>query len=452
MKLWKWLVGFFFLLVIVDGALRKWVLPSYSTVIFVLKDGVLWGGFFLYALRRSPTELPRPVRQTWIPVLLGAYVFVVLLQAFNLRQPSIIVSAIGLKAHLAYLPLVVLLPALFVEASEDHLAKGLWGYAVLVFLPIAVLGMYQFSQPPTAWINQYVREMQTVSTLVEGVPRITGTFPYIGSFTVYLTFNAFLSVAALLAGLRWGKRSLTILGGILLTASLILLPMTGSRSPVLLVAGGVLALLLVMRSGYGQRIQFLVITAVLVVFVVQGGVGLGVADQGWEAFGERVERAGGVEGSEDRAVNILYGPILGMERAGLFGYGAGASHQAAPRFVPGSAGFSWLPQGYVENGITRLITELGILGWLVLLSLKGVLLYMAYQTVRRSQQPLELIVGATAFCYLLPRLLFPVVFNVVSSALYWGVAGAVLGIWSLQQVRARQAHRAQMSSTEPAHA
>jgi hypothetical protein len=46
---------------------------------------------------------------------------------------------------------------------------------------------------------------------------------------------------------------------------------------------------------------------------------------------------------------------------------------------------------------------------------------------------MELIVGATAFCVLLSRLVLPVVFNMVTSALYWGTAGAMLGIWSLQQ-------------------
>ena len=126
MKAWKWCVGLFFLLVIVDGALRKWVLPGQSAALFVLKDVVLWAGFGLYALRRSPLELPRPLRGTGVPLLLGGYIFVVLLQAFNPRLPGLAVSALGLKAHLAFLPLVVLMPALIVDVTEKQATRFLW--------------------------------------------------------------------------------------------------------------------------------------------------------------------------------------------------------------------------------------------------------------------------------------------------------------------------------------
>jgi hypothetical protein len=79
--------------------------------------------------------------------------------------------------------------------------------------------------------------------------------------------------------------------------------------------------------------------------------------------------------------------------------------------------------------------ELGILGWLVLVALKLALVFVALQALRRSQTPIELIIGATAFCVLLSSLIIPVVYYAVDSALHWGSAGAVLGVWSLQQVR-----------------
>jgi hypothetical protein len=78
--------------------------------------------------------------------------------------------------------------------------------------------------------------------------------------------------------------------------------------------------------------------------------------------------------------------------------------------------------------------ELGFLGWLVLLALKIALLYVAVQGLGASQSPMEFIVAATAFCTLFSNLVLPVAFNVVDSALHWASAGAVLGIWSRQQV------------------
>jgi hypothetical protein len=437
MKLWKWLVGLFFLLVIVDGGLRKWIFPGYPTFFLVLKDMVLWGGFALYSLQRSPTELPRPLRKTWAPVLLGAYIFVVLLQASNLRQPSLGASLVGLKAHLAYLPLVILLPALIIQTTERQMNQLLWGYAICVFLPVVALSVYQFYQPPTAWINTYVRRTELIDTLTAEHVRVTGTFPYIGSYTPYLLVNAFLSASTLLAGLRWNRRDLTVLGTTFLIAVLVVLPMTGSRSTVATTVGAVVALLLVTKAGARKRLRFLGVAAAVVFVVVQGGVGLGLTE-GWEAFQQRVERAGGTEAAEGRTLKILGGPIEGLERAGLFGYGVGTAHQATSRFVPGASGYSWLPEGYIENGTARVFIEIGVIGWLVLMALKGTLLYLAYQTVQRSRRPHHLIIGGTAFCMLLSKLVLPVVFNVVTSAFYWGTAGAMLGVWSLQHVRLTQ--------------
>lgn len=433
MRLWKTLVGLFFLLVIISGALRKWVFPGYPTLFLLLKDVVLWGAFALYALRRSPTELPRPLRTTWIPVLLGGYIGIVCLQAFNLHQPALIVSAIGLKAHLAYLPLVVLLPRLISRASEQKMEKFLWGYGICIFLPVMVLSIYQFYQPPTAWINKYVTPNNPIDLLAEGVVRITGTFSYITTFNAYLTFSAYLGGATLLSGVRHGRRSLTVLGSSFLILTAIVLPMTGSRAGILYSAGGVLALLLVTRVKRWGRLALIVAVMVLGVIGVQNRTGGELfVFEGWDLFAERVQRAGSVEGMESRSEQILLGPIERFEDISLLGYGVGSAHQASRRFA---GNYGWLPSGYVETPTIRLIQELGILGWLLFLTLKGALLYFAYQTVRRSQNPVELIIGGTAFCVLLSRVYIPAVFNHVMSAIYWGSAGAMLGIWSIQKVR-----------------
>jgi hypothetical protein len=427
MKAWKWCVGLFFVLVLVDGALRKWVLPGQSAALFVLKDVVLWAGFGLYALRRSPLELPRPLRRTGVPLLLGVYLFVVLLQAFNPRLPNLTVSALGLKAHLAFLPLVVLMPAMIAEATEKQVVRTLWGYALVLVLPLAALSVYQFYQPPSAWINQYVREMGTIAT-VAGRVRVISTFSYVGSHTGYLTFTAFLSAGVLFAALRTGRRDLYWLGGTLLGATFVVLPMAGSRGPIVIVLVALAALLTIVESEYTSSLRFVAVALVIVVGIVQG-TGL---TEGWTAIAERAVEAGD---TESRIEGFFYGPIRGIERGGLLGYGAGAAHQASSRFVPGSFGRDWIPGGGIENFNARMVTELGALGWLVLMVLKTSLLYLAYQTVRRARMPLDVIVGATAFCMLLAKLPSPVIYNAVTSAFYWGSAGAMLGMWSIQQVR-----------------
>ena len=443
MKLWKRLLGLFFLLLVFDGALRKWVLPSQETALLLLKDVVLWGAFFLYAQRYSALAFPRPLRSTWVPVLLGAYIFVVVLQAFNLRQPNLAVGAIGIKAHLSYLPLAVMLPTVLVQASRQQIVRFLWGYVLLVHIPLMALSLYQFSQPPTAWVNQYVREMMTVATLGEGRPRITGTFSYIGSYTPFLEAVAFGGLGVLLAGLRWRDHNLSLLGGTLLGSTAMVLPMTGSRGPVLVVVVGAVALLVIMRDDIGRKIQLLLacVAIGLATFVIFDATD---TLEGWEALADRVERT---QDEEDRIRDALVAPVTGLGVGGLLGYGVGTNHQAAPRFVASSQR-NW--QGWlgVDNGVLRVTVELGLLGMLGLLALKLALVHLSVQVVRDSATSIEFLIGATVFCILLRNVLFPVVFNPVVGITYWSCAGLAIGMWSLQKAKEGyvQAHYKSMRS------
>lgn len=430
MKLWKHLLGIFFLLLVLDGALRKWVFPAQETALLLLKDVVLWGAFFLYAQRRSQLSLPSPLRLTWVPSLLGAYIFMVLLQAFNLRQPNLIVGAIGVKAHLTYLPLVVLLPTLLAQASHKQIMRFLWGYVILIHLPLAALSIYQFSQPPTAWVNQYVREMMTVATIGEGRPRITGTFSYIGSYTPFLETTAFAGIGVLLAGLQWRDRNLFFLGSVLAGTTAAVLPMAGSRGPVIIILSGAAVLLFIMRVGIGRKLRLLAACTVIGFSLFAA---LDATDnlEGWQALAERAERT---DDEEQRIRDALVAPVTGLGVGGLFGYGVGTNHQASPRFVSQTQR-NW--QGWlgVDNGVLRVTVEIGLIGIVLLLTLKIALLYLAMQVVRGSAGPVEFLVGATAFCILLRNILLPVVFNPVVGITYWSCAGLAIGMWSLQKTR-----------------
>ena len=431
MKVWKVLVGLFFLLVVVDGALRKWIFPQFETILLLLKGGVLLVGYVAYARERNPLALPRPVQNTWVPLLLGAYGFVVLLQAFNFNQPNLIVAAIGVKAHLNYVPLVILIPALLAEVTDRQIQWFFWRYTLVLFIPVAMLCIYQFFQPPTAWINQYVREMPTIAT-VAGYPRITGTFSYMGSLSPYLRLNALLGAAILIAGRRWQKTDLTVLGGLLIALSLIVIPMTGQRGLVVLVGVGVIVLLLITKGRGAQRIGIVAGGVLVALVIAQGLQGTGLLE-GWDALISRTDRIG-TEEAEGRIEGLLTAPFTSVDEAGLFGYGVGTNHQASPRFVQTDDWAGWLG---VDNSVMRVMTELGALGWLVLTALKTSLQYLAFQAVRRSRTPIEYIGAATAFSVMLPHILLAVAFNPVSGAFYWGSAGVVIGIWSLQRVQHR---------------
>jgi uncharacterized membrane protein YjdF len=430
-SLWVWGLAVFFLLAVADGALRKWVMPSQSLVLFVLKDVVLAGSFALFALNRSPFQLPRPVQGTWLPLFLGLYIYVVVLQAFNFTQPNLAVRVLGIKAHLAYLPLLVLLPALLATLRRWTPEQLLLGYMGLVAVPVMLLGIYQFFQPPTAWINKYVADTEYISG-VAGHPRITGTFSYIGGMTSFMLFNTLLGFGVLVGGLMTGRRRLTWGGAVFLGLALVVLPMSGSRGPVyfsgLLITG--ISALLLQRRGGGSS----VFLALLLALGVAGGIATQTnVGEGWAALQERVETT---SDEEKRIEGMLSGPIRGIEQAGLFGYGVGSLHQAALRLVPGSSTASdWVPAGYVENSIMRIIYELGALGWFVLLALKCTVAWMAYRALRRARSAFGFAVSILTLGQGVLHTVFPVVFNVTTGITYWAAVGLLLYVWSCQELR-----------------
>ncbi|MCS3662052.1 O-antigen ligase family protein [Salinibacter ruber] len=427
-SLWMWGVAAFLLLAVFDGALRKWVMPSQSLALYVLKDVLLVGGYALYALEKPPFQLPRPLKKTWFPVLLGVYIYVVCLQAFNFTQPNFAVRILGLKAHLASLPLLVLLPALLARLRQKRIEQLLFGFMAFVALPVMLLGIYQFFQPPTAWINRYVAEGVNVAT-VSGNPRVTGTFSYIAGMTAFMLFNTLLGFGVLIGGMMTGRRWVMWGGGIFLGLCIVVLPLSGSRAPLyfstILIAG--VSLLVSQRRGGGTSVLLGLALASGVVVLVFTQTNL---DEGWAALEERIETTDDEEG---RIKGIISGPITGIEKAGLFGYGVGTLHQAAPRLASGSPS-AW-GVTYVENTVERIILELGALGWFVLVVLKCVIAWMAYQALRRARSVFEFAVSTVALGKGIMHILFPVVFFVTTNITYWVAVGLLLYVWSSQQLR-----------------
>jgi hypothetical protein len=440
MKSWKWLVGLFILLAVGDGALRKWVMPSQSLVLFVLKDVLLAGAFGLYALDRNPFQFPRPLKNTWFPLLLGLYVYVVVLQAFNFTQPNLAVRALGLKAHLAYLPLLFMMPALLASLRRWSAEQLLFGYMILVALPVMVLGIYQFFQPTNAWINRYVGGTESVVG-VSGHPRITGTFSYIGGMTSFIGYNTLLGFGILVGGFMTQRRWVTWTGAVFLGLCVVVSTMTGSRGLIVfnvLLTGGVSVVLLRRRRG-GISALLGMAFAVGIAFLLFTQTDL---SEGLTTIQDRFDNA---SDTEKRIETTLTSPIRGISRAGIFGYGVGSLHQAASRLARGSTG-DWVPLGYVENGIVRIIFELGAIGWLVLLALKGTIAWMAYQALQRAQTVFEFAVATVALGKGTLHIFFPVVFNVTTGITYWASVGLLLYVWSCQELRVGGNRTAKASS------
>jgi|SRR5439155_23039013 len=108
---WRVAVKVSLVLVIVEGALRKWVLPQASDMVYFLKDVVFFGAYVRYFLLDRISHNAYRLRQVKTLAVLAS--FVVVAQAFNLRMNSPLVGLVGGKAYLGYSPLCSMVPSLF---------------------------------------------------------------------------------------------------------------------------------------------------------------------------------------------------------------------------------------------------------------------------------------------------------------------------------------------------
>jgi hypothetical protein len=430
---WEVCLAAFIVLLVLQGALRKWVLTGLSTPLYIAKDLALMGSLVLFALR-SDFRLSYPLRQSLLPILWGAFAFVVFLQAFNLNVPSLSVGLLGIRSYLLYTTLLLILPIALERIQRPE--RLLLVISLVLIVPVLLLGMYQYSQPVGSWINQYVAaDTQAVGVLSR--PRITGTFSYIGGMGAFLLFSLFFALGILLAGFRYRRRFYQILGGSLLGLALIVAPMNGSRSVVfglLLPLPLVLYAVLRQRRGLAVGLSLLLLTAAGAYFATQNAW----VTQGWDVIEHRMNTA---SDQDTRVKTALLDPIRKIPVGGLIGYGAGTTHQAAAALS--SEGRVQIDGVGYEGEPGRVIIELGVIGGILYLTLKAWIAWMGWQALRRSSSTWTTMLGVMSFSYLFYHLgTGMIVFNHVSSSLYWICAGCAVWVWSKQEHQIRMQKRA----------
>src|SRR5262245_53680750 len=131
------------LLMVFEGALRKWFFPGYQAYIYFLKDGLLLAALAGYIVARPPPGAHEPlVRNLKALVFISCCFF--LLQIANPNSPSTLVGLIGFKNYMLYAVLLFIVPYAF--NSTTHLIEKLKFY-MLCMIPVALLALVQFSLP-----------------------------------------------------------------------------------------------------------------------------------------------------------------------------------------------------------------------------------------------------------------------------------------------------------------
>ena len=213
------LVYLYFFLLIFEGALRKWIVPSLAAPLLVIRDPVLLG---IYAMALSRGSFPW---NRWVMTAVG--LCVASMMASVAVGCPLTITLFGVRTDFWQIPLIFLMPLIL--SREEVRRIGRW---TLMIMPgMAVLALAQFRVGPEHWLNATtggsMSEQSQQLYAAAGRVRPSGTFSFVTGMVSFLVlgsafvFEAFLEERAL-------KRLWIATGAMVLA-----LGISGSRSAIL---------------------------------------------------------------------------------------------------------------------------------------------------------------------------------------------------------------------------
>lgn len=398
----------FFLLIIVEGAIRKWIAPGIGVPLQVFRDLLPFTALLLVANDKAYVSFLRVPK--FLPPLLSLYFILGVLQTLNPSLPDILVAVLGLRTHFAYVPLFFLIPGYL---GNLHQTLNKFSLLIMLAIPIMVLAAYQSMLAPSHWLNTYASGEQANALYGDlGLVRATGTFAYITGFQVFSQTILALSWALLLPAV---SKQLSVrrfwLIWVGFSAALIGCVASGSRGALMSAFALSVLVFVVYTRRNGLRLRFIPILTLGTVGALYGG---------YKQVAAFYDRTINVSSDLQNRIWLLYFEWLEPVTDNPLGYGIGAAHQQAGSLVGQDLGFGL---GY-ENELTRVAQELGIFGFLVFFWLKVAMITYSWHQQWRVVPALASL--AAFFTGLVILGLNGSVYTPIANAVYWSAIGGVL--------------------------
>jgi len=374
------LVWVYFWLLLIEGALRKWILPSFSNELLLIRDPVMLA---IYYYTIPARVFPRNFWATslWLIAALSV-VGSFLLSTFNLLAgfvpivPLLEIAAYGVRTNFLHLPLIFVIASVFDE--EDVKKFGWW--TIVLMIPMGLLMVAQFQASPDSFINR-TAGLGEAEQLTAGGGKIRppGTFSFISGSVFYMTFAAaFLIYGALTKTVY--KNWLLILSGAALVVSVVV---SGSRACVASVLIVVLAVIVIflVRPRAVNRIVLTGLVVVVVAFLLSF---LPIFKEGAHVLSDRFTDS--AEAADTTITKGMISRVFGdfteglgnLDKFPMFGYGIGIGTNVGGRILVGRPAFL-----LAESEWSRVLGESGpILGltfllWRTLFTLQLLLLSLS---------------------------------------------------------------------------
>lgn len=372
------LLWVFFWLLLLEGTLRKWVVPRFSDPLLIVRDPVV---LLIYYFAIRARVFPRNV---WVVLLAVIGFFAVgtsLLGLWPYLLPAKIALVVGygFRSNFFQLPLIWIIARVLGPAELKK-----FGWWTLVFLlPLTLLMIAQFTAAPDAFVNHTAGGggEQMMSAL--GKVRTSGTFTFvIGVVAYYALAAAFLIWAALRRDVY--NTRLLIAAGVALVIGI---SVSGSRSVVgacALVAASLLVVLFLRPDTLNRFGQGLVVALILGLIISRTPI----FREGINVLSTRFSEAAGSEESIARGLvmrpfSVFEEAFSVFDRAPFFGYGLGVGTNAGAKFLIGHSVFL-----LAEGEWSRIILESGPLLGIAYLAwrtaLVGSVAWVSLKSLRRG--------------------------------------------------------------------
>lgn len=395
-----------------------------GTAIYLLTYVIL---FLFYFNMLGKSNVPPKVKPSFYGALM-VYLVYCILEMLNFRgTDDPIVQVYGFVSTFAFVPLLFYLPKVIGNDSDFDLYLK---WFVWLMIPLFILGIMQYYSPSDAFINKYAVDKETgtyeVVVGAGGHTRITGTFSYLATYASYLSFALHLLFYSVLLSVIRGNLSPVYLA--VYAMGLINILMTQSRGSTLLYAlTEGLTLLLITTSG---QVRFLRKLIPLSILLGIGSVGILFTEAGSNSIDDFLLR---LNSTGDTASRLEDGwdSFKFADICGPFGFGIGtAQHPMAPYLTNRLE----MP-GYWEEEGERIVIELGIIGFLLVMFLRWAILiacYMAYQKIKKLEYKI-LALQMTLFIAPYAVNMQTNIYNYVDGALYWMAIGLLYFVYHLDR-------------------
>ncbi len=325
------LIWTYFGLLLIEGALRKWVVPQLSNPLLVVRDPVALGIYF-FSLRAGVFP-----RNAWFVVLLligilSSICTFIVLDPYLPPSKIALVCGYGVHANFFHLPLIFVMAK--VLRLDDVRRFGWW--TLVLIIPMTFLMIAQFRASPDALINSTAGGEGEMMTSALGKVRTAGPFSFVIGVVLYFALaTAFLMWGVLRKGMY--KNWLLMASGMALVIGI---AVSGSRSAVAscaLVVASLLPVIIFRRDAMNRVGQILLAVVVLGFIVSRTPIfkeGVNVLSTRFSEVAEQTQEsvARGIIG---RTFSGFSESAYIFTKAPWFGYGLGIGTNAGANILTG---------------------------------------------------------------------------------------------------------------------